>query len=725
VLADGPYAYLTLGDGGGNVAQDLSGNGRNGVYVGAPLLTNDGPFGAGSSALTIGASGQYVDMNATLVPTTGNWTVEAWVYSSGAGFGDGSPVWSQYHNTFSRRTSAQVQPSTGAVGMQIGSSSAWPVNQVSTDTWTHVAWRRSGSTVSIHANGQVVGSFLTGTNVDSKETWIGAHQGQYSTAYFNGRLAEVSVIRTALTDARIQEHYESAVPSTPAGPGTPLDYKAMVLSDEPVAYYPLDEVAGPIAMDHSGVRQASIIGLAQTGAEGPFGPGSRSISFTGPGQRVEAPDALVPATGDWTVEAWVAAHGPGFGDGNPIWSQYLTTGPTRTTAQVSGNTSPYAVGFQAGETKVSPPAQLNQDEWSYVVWRKTDTMVQIIVNGTVAGQLPIFGPLDPKNTWIGAHSASGWSTAGFNGRISQFAVYDRSLSNAALASHWTAAGRPAVTPFAGGPIGDQLRVLQAQVAKVAAMCEDPPANTISLEVELDLVGEQCILSGVAMTCQWVQFFCDHKEELIVGIAGVAVVLIAIPLVAAAGSSLAGYWASLGGWSSLLDDAALALAVPGGGSAGGGVAIVGGSALTVTVAGDLILRGPDSAISLTVSNTQAWLQNFSIDPGPIGGSDDGDLGEDWEARPASEIPGSSGCELCAEEEIMPRLGNKGNYRLITTEEGGPLAKYRGQWTEWYWHKVVEYNGRIYDAFTGRYGLPVNEWKALWTDAPGQTTKFGGL
>lgn len=725
MLADGPYAYLTLGDGGGNVAQDLSGNGRNGVYVGAPLLTNDGPFGAGSSALTIGASGQYVDMNATLVPTTGNWTVEAWVYSSGAGFGDGSPVWSQYHNTFSRRTSAQVQPSTGAVGMQIGSSSAWPVNQVSTDSWTHVAWRRFGSTVSIHANGQVVGSFSTGTNVDSKETWIGAHQGQYSTAYFNGRLAEVAVYRTALSDAQIDAHHAAAVPDVPVGPGTPSSYVQSVLADAPHAYLPLDETSGSVATDLSGAgRDGTVVGPVQRGTEGPFGPGSRSVTFTGADQRVQLAEALVPATGDWTVEAWVSVHGPGFGDGNPIWSQYFDVQANRTSAQASGTTSPFGVGIGVGESKGFPTGQLVQDEWSHVVWRKTDTVVQILVDGEVAGMVPEFGAIDTKDTWIGAHHKSGFSTAGFNGRISQFAVYHRALTNAELGSHWTAAGNAAFEGFGGGPAGDQLAALQAWTAAVAESCPPPPENVVSLEVVLDVVAGVCSISGVAETCQWVQFFCDHRDQLIVGIAATAVVLLAAPLAAAAGSSLATAWSGLSGWN-------LTLTVPtlsslfGTGSGGTGIMVASGTVLTVTGA-DLVLTGSAVAIPLTIANVQPWLLNYASNNGPTGGSEDGDLGDDWTPRPASEIPGSDDCYQCA-NDIVQRLGG-GTQHTLSPSPGTHaewLPHYRGYFARWTNHKVVVYKGRVYDAFGPRTGEPIDVWKAHWDGFDEGIIYWGGL
>ncbi|MDH6627677.1 hypothetical protein M2271_005504 [Streptomyces sp. LBL] len=43
----------------------------------------------------------------------------------------------------------------------------------------------------------------------------------------------------------------------------------------------------------------------------------------------------------------------------------------------------------------------------------------------------------------------------------------------------------------------------------------------------------------------------------------------------------------------------------------------------------------------------------------------------------------------------------------------LPKYRGVDAGWFFHVVVVYNGRVYDAWTGRAGDTIAEYKAQWT------------
>ena len=105
----------------------------------------------------------------------------------------------------------------------------------------------------------------------------------------------------------------------------------------------------------------------------------------------------------------------------------------------------------------------------------------------------------------------------------------------------------------------------------------------------------------------------------------------------------------------------------------------------------------------------------------------DLGEDWTQAPPSEIPGSTECEACA-TEIIESLGGGDRIRLEPTQTP-ILPEYRGVQPDWGFHEVVLQEGRIYDSFGPRLGVPVDEWIDLWTDPFGGDVRdlidFGGL
>ncbi|WP_374111766.1 RHS repeat-associated core domain-containing protein [Streptomyces sp. MH192] len=89
---------------------------------------------------------------------------------------------------------------------------------------------------------------------------------------------------------------------------------------------------------------------------------------------------------------------------------------------------------------------------------------------------------------------------------------------------------------------------------------------------------------------------------------------------------------------------------------------------------------------------------------------GDLGPDWKAASPSKVTGSNGCEECA-VEIQSKIG--GERMRITDSYGAPsLGKYREEDTNRVHHDVVLREGRVYDAWTGRHGEPVNQYMSRW-------------
>ncbi|AJT70043.2 hypothetical protein T261_8450 [Streptomyces lydicus] len=53
--------------------------------------------------------------------------------------------------------------------------------------------------------------------------------------------------------------------------------------------------------------------------------------------------------------------------------------------------------------------------------------------------------------------------------------------------------------------------------------------------------------------------------------------------------------------------------------------------------------------------------------------------------------------------------------IVDATGAPwLGPYRGQDSGWGHHEVVVRNGRVYDAWTDRYGEPIEEYAQHWPE-----------
>lgn len=232
----------------------------------------------------------------------------------------------------------------------------------------------------------------------------------------------------------------------PAAAAGEADYRSAVLADNPYGYLPLDETdVNSLALDVSGNGNSGYYeGNMEVGLPGPFAdPSSRAAYFNG--GWVRGDHALVPTRGDWTVEAWVMPIGDGFGDGDPIWSQYFDSYNRRTIAQLScGPAWPRCISFQNGEVGGGSSAVLDEGHWYYAVWRRVGDTVTMLVNGVALGSVAA-GDIDQHPMWIGGYQAPNWSGE-FHGQIAHFAVYQRALSDARLRAHYSLAGPT------GGPI---------------------------------------------------------------------------------------------------------------------------------------------------------------------------------------------------------------------------------------------------------------------------------
>ena len=81
------------------------------------------------------------------------------------------------------------------------------------------------------------------------------------------------------------------------------------------------------------------------------------------------------------------------------------------------------------------------------------------------------------------------------------------------------------------------------------------------------------------------------------------------------------------------------------------------------------------------------------------------------------------------EILERLGGGERVRVRVREglggEAVQLPRYRGELGEWFFHEVVLFEGRVFDAFGPRQGVGVDEWIDLWEQVEPGDIDFGGL
>lgn len=121
---------------------------------------------------------------------------------------------------------------------------------------------------------------------------IGARQDGY---YFKGGLDEVAIYNAALSAATIAKH---------ADPHT-ANYRGMILADNPVSYWRLNEVNGTVAADEKGSNPGTYVGSPNLRQLGPIsGDPDTAATFTVGTNQNASLGTGIPVAAPLTVEAW-------------------------------------------------------------------------------------------------------------------------------------------------------------------------------------------------------------------------------------------------------------------------------------------------------------------------------------------------------------------------------------------------------------------------------------
>jgi hypothetical protein len=253
VLASNPVVYYRLGEMSGTVAANSSAHGSalDAIYVNfgatqtAPALPSTlgelGPQPGNVTGTTTikgfesdniaihsknNANAQVQLADNPLLDITGALTLEAWIYrvaqvnnsnndgivSKFIGDGVNQRSYNLYYDPTPGRLGFILSDTGNAVSSyELISPSNLPLGQ-----WVHVAATYvPGTRVALFVNGAMVAERLT-TNVPTEifnstsPLWIGRQYGQFSSTSFEGRIDEVAVYGTALSDATILTHYKAA-----------------------------------------------------------------------------------------------------------------------------------------------------------------------------------------------------------------------------------------------------------------------------------------------------------------------------------------------------------------------------------------------------------------------------------------------------------------------------------------------------------------------------------
>jgi hypothetical protein len=224
------------------------------------------------------------------------------------------------------------------------------------------------------------------------------------------------------------------------------EYRALVMSDGPAAYWRLADVSGPTAKDETGSYAGTIVGTPDFGAQGPLTRGSTAMRFKG-AERIAADSFVNATTASWksaTVEAWIASEVMVGVEGRIV--EWRGKPPESEVSLFVDNASASTKAIVGNTTLVSTTVVVGA-QWHHVALVATATSAAMYIDGVLeATQAAAFPALPTSGVFAIAADFDNPNDAGlvadmdesFKGRIAEVAVYDHALTPARIAAHASA-----------------------------------------------------------------------------------------------------------------------------------------------------------------------------------------------------------------------------------------------------------------------------------------------
>jgi len=314
-------------------------------------------------------SGDYLSAGSS-ISLTGDFTVEGWVYRTTTS-GNGNYLFGLGNDVFSTGATFYVDPTTGCLRIYTANAHILSntTNSAQLNTWNHIAFVRSGTTVKAYLNGVQVDS-ATFVSVLSGTAYINAElNGNPTAIVYVGSAGYLSNVRVGTTAVYTTAFTPSTAPLT-AITGTQL----------------LLSYTNAGILDNAMMNDLETVGNAQISTSvKKYGTGS--IAFDGSGDWLVTPyNPNWILSGDFTIECWLywTAHGSYGGivgcansnTGSAIsagW--YLDFNSTSNNLQFEGQG-----GVSVVTTNVIPSSQ-----WVHIAVVRSGSTITHYLNGVANG----------------------------------------------------------------------------------------------------------------------------------------------------------------------------------------------------------------------------------------------------------------------------------------------------------------------------------------------------
>jgi hypothetical protein len=408
-------------------ANDVGGNGNNGVVTGASLTTDR--FGNANSAYSFDDNSDYIDCgNSSSVNITGSITLSAWINATN--FNTENGIISK-NGSYDLITSANntIPPLDKIRWLEAGGFLfTSPIQQ---GTWLHIVatFDLTTQTKKVYVNGTLFASqaaSITSLPTTTQNLYIGSHQPLIVPSWsFNGKLDDIGVWNRALTQQEITNLYNSSLPQTACLP-------ANIPTTGLVGYWPFCGNAN----DESGNGNNGTNNGATLTADR-FGNANSAYSFNGSSNFIEVLSTpSISFTNSYTISGWFLAN-----DFNGIGGQYNRTLISKTESSgwnggydiMIGTSSNQGYVFHTGN--INTNFQLNAfgysvGNWYYVTTTFDGNTIKLFMNGILISSEIRSGNIQSSSLPLHFGRRRGGSIYDqwFDGKLDDIGMWNRALT---------------------------------------------------------------------------------------------------------------------------------------------------------------------------------------------------------------------------------------------------------------------------------------------------------